>query len=142
MSTSEAVTQSATVTTLKITNNIMSTVTGNDTETTTPRLPLMEPTSPFPFWSIALITLSVLVVTSMVFVMIVLLCRILKEKRNKRHIYSTRSRLPQGILHKSMLRQYCMLYACVHSFYRQYSFTRFCQSRKESRKSRVNFDLL
>ena len=92
---------SATVTTLQMTN-IMSMVAS---ETTTTQLLLMEPTSPFPLWSIALITLSVLVVTSMVFVMTVLLCRILKERRNKCHTYNTRSQ--QGsynniILHESI----------------------------------------
>ena len=51
---------------------------------------LIEPTNSFPLWSVALISLSVLVVTSMAFVMTVLLCRLLKQRTAKRHNYSIR----------------------------------------------------
>ena len=62
------------------------------TETVSPQVPLMEPTSSLPLYSVALITLSVLVVISMVFIMTVLLCRIVRERTRKRHTYHTRSR--------------------------------------------------
>ena len=69
----------------------------NSTVTETPSTlsSLMVPTSPFHLWSIALITLSVLVVMSMLFIMVVLLCRTAKEKLSKRYTYHTRS--PQGL---------------------------------------------
>jgi hypothetical protein len=82
---------STTVTTLQV-----SMVATTDDNATTRWFPLKEPTSPFHLWSIALISLSVLVVTNMVFVMAVLLCRILKERTNKSSAYSTR---PQQGLH-------------------------------------------
>ena len=61
-----------------------------DNVTATSRSLLREPTSSFPLWSVALITLSALVVTSMLFVMVVLLCRMMKERKSKHHTYSTR----------------------------------------------------
>lgn len=99
-------------------------------EITTPQSLLTVPTSSFPLWSIALISLSVLVVTSMVFVMTVLLCRILKQQTTKRHNYSIRPQ--QGLhLNYSLLISIdaCQLFL-KHSpcniNCRQYSFTRFC----------------
>jgi hypothetical protein len=76
---------STTVATLQV-----STVATTDDNATTQWFPLTEPTSPFHLWSIALISLSVLVVTNMVFVMTILLCRILKERTKKSSAYSIR----------------------------------------------------
>ena len=58
----------------------------------TPLSVLSESNPQFQLWYTVPIGLSLLLVISMVFVMAVLLCRIVKGKESKKHTYSPRSR--------------------------------------------------
>ena len=59
------------------------------------------------FWPTAVISLSVLLVASMVFVLTVLLCRIVKERESKHSTYKTRSR--QGLDYYISVISFCSL---------------------------------